>query len=98
MRCPFTSRASTILFGLNRTDYGRRLTATAPWNSSLYVDTNLVLLSDHPDDLHLGSRAVVPHPQVAGWKLKSPDYPLVRQLSGGSYYASLKTAATRRQQ
>jgi hypothetical protein len=82
-----------ILFGLNRANYGRRLTATAPWNSSLYVDTNLVLLSDHPDELHLGSRAVVPRPQVAGWKLKSKYYPLIRQLADGAYYHNLKAAA-----
>jgi hypothetical protein len=86
-----------ILYGLNRAHYGRSLTATAPWNSSLYVDFNLALLRDHPDELHLGSRAVVPRPQVAGWKLKSRYYPLIHQLADGSYYAALKAAADRPQ-
>ena len=87
-----------VLYGLHRAHYGRSLTATAPWNSSLYVDFNLALLRDHPDELHLGSRAVLPRPQVAGWKLKSRYYPLIHQLADGSYYAALKAAADRRVQ
>jgi hypothetical protein len=79
-----------ILFYLNRSKYGRQLHQTAPWNSSLYVDINLALLRDHPHKLHLGYRARLPRPQIAGWKVKSRYYPLAQQVIDGTYTETLQ--------
>lgn len=78
-----------VLYSVNRSRYGRQLHQTAPWNSSLYVDINLALLRDHPAELHLGCRARIPRPHLAGWKLKSQYYPLARQVIDGTYLATL---------
>ena len=80
-----------ILYFLNRARYGRQLHRTAPWNSSLYVDINLALLREHPDQLHLGCRARIPRPQIAGWKMKSRYYPLAQQVIAGTYPSVLAT-------
>lgn len=78
-----------VLYSVNRSKYGRQLHRTAPWNSSLYVDINLALLRDRPADLHLGCRASIPRPHLAGWKLKSRYYALAQQGIDGTYVAAL---------
>lgn len=83
---------AAILYLLSRSKYGRQLHLTAPWNSSLYVDFNLALLRDRPNELHRGSRAHIPRPQVAGWKLKSRYYPLAQQVIDQTYFAALQPA------
>lgn len=83
------SVCGVVLFALQRAKYGRKLTATAPWHASLYIDVNLALLRDHPTNLHWGSRALIPRPQFAGWKLKSRYYPLALGIPTGDYHAIL---------
>jgi len=82
-----------VLYALNRSKYGRKLTGTAPWHSSLYLDVNLALLREHPADLHWGSRALIPRPQIAGWKLKSRYYPFALGIPTGAYHALLAARA-----
>jgi len=79
-----------ILFGLSRHKYGRDVTKTAPWNSSLYVDTHLAMLRDHPHELFMASRATIPRPKVAGLKLPIAYYPEAIGVIDGTYYSNLR--------
>jgi hypothetical protein len=82
-----------VLFALQRAKYGRKLTHTAPWHATLHVDINLALLRDHPEHLHLGCRALIPRPRIAGWKFKSRYYPLALGIPTGDYHAPLAARA-----
>ncbi len=84
-----------VLYGLSRSKYGRQLGQTAPWNSSLYVDLNLALLREAPEELHLASRARIARPQLAAWKLKSRYYPLAQRIINGTSRGVLALAKAR---
>ena len=67
--------------------YKRELGKTPPWDSSIYLDTHLALLRDHPDDLHMARDETIPKTVI-----KTGNYYglLSRQIESGSFYPRLK--------
>lgn len=74
----------------DRLQYGRKLNVTAPWNTELYLDTNLRIFADNPELLHMATRDTIPRPQILGIKINSFYYTSILELEDRNFQSNLR--------